>query len=270
MIERNGAPTVSGLVRLKCAIKLSLFANNECVVPSMNTSSRQSVPWQLQILTRIKSHFFLKTFGITIFMTAFFTGYIYLLKNPVFPVTMMPLTLLDSAVGFKPEALFLYVSLWLYVSLPPALQATRRELIYYGWTVGGLCVAGLGFFLFWPTAVPAANIDWEQSYGFSILKGVDAAGNACPSLHVATAVFSAVWLNRLLLEVGAPRVVRVLNWIWCAGIAYSTLATKQHVAVDMVAGALLGMFAASLSLTRTSLATRQNRVPVEVVRRQES
>src|ERR1022692_3740211 len=186
----------------------------------MNISSRQNIPWQRQILTRMKSHFFLKSFGITIFMSAFFTGYIYLLKNPVFPVTIMPLTVLDSAVGFKPEALFLYVSLWLYVSLPPALQATRRELIYYGWAVGGLCVAGLGFFLFWPTAVPATNINWEQNYGFSILKGVDAAGNACPSLHVATALFSAVCLNRLLLEISAPRIVRVLNWTWCAGIAY--------------------------------------------------
>jgi len=99
---------------------------------------------------------------------------------------------------------------------------------------------------------------------------VDAAGNACPSLHVATAVFSAMWINRQLIEVGAPRIVRVFNWAWCIGIAYSTLATKQHVAVDMVAGAILGMFAASLSLAQLSLSTRQSRIPVEIERRQES
>ena len=131
-------------------------------------------------------------------------------------------------------------------------------------------MAGFFFFLFWPTAVPAANIDWEQNYGFSILKGVDAAGNACPSLHVATAVFSAVWLNRQLLEVGAPRIVRAFNWAWCVGIAYSTLATKQHVAVDMVAGVILGMIAASLSLTQSSWSARYSRVPVEIERRQKS
>ena len=230
----------------------------------MKIFSSQTIPWHLQILTRMKSHFFLKASGITLFMSAFFAGYIYLLKNPVFPVTMMPLTFLDMAVGFKPDALILYVSLWLYVTLPPALQATRRELIHYGLAVGALCVTGLACFLVWPTAVPAANIDWDQNYGFSILKGVDAAGNACPSLHVATAVFSAMWLNRLLLEVGAPRIVRVFNWAWCVGIVYSTLATKQHVAVDMIAGAMLGMFAASLSLAWPSWSTRQNRVPVEM------
>jgi membrane-associated phospholipid phosphatase len=211
----------------------------------------------------MKSHFLLKTFGITFFMLAFFLGYIYLLKNPFFSVTMMPLTVLDTVVGFKPGALFLYASLWLYVSLPPMLQATRGELIYYGLAVGSLCVAGLVCFLFWPTAVPAANIDWEHSYGFSILKGVDAAGNACPSLHVATAVFSALWLNRQLFEVGAPRIVRWLNWTWCVGIVYSTLATKQHVALDMVAGIMLGMLAAGLSLAQATSSSRQKQVAVK-------
>jgi membrane-associated phospholipid phosphatase len=223
----------------------------------MKISPSQNIPWHLQILARMKCHFFLKTFGITFFMLVFFAGYIYLLKNPFFPVTMMPLTVLDTAVGFQPGALFLYASLWLFVSLPPMLQATRGELIYYGLAVGSLCVAGLGCFLFWPTAVPAANIDWAHSYGFSMLKGVDAAGNACPSLHVATAVFSALWLNRQLFEVGAPHIVRWLNWTWCVGIVYSTLATKQHVALDMVAGVMLGMLAAGLSLAQASSARQK-------------
>ena len=204
-----------------------------------------------------------------LFLLVFFAGYIYLLHHPFFPVTEMPLTLLDHLIGFQPRALFLYVSLWVYVSLPPSLQATRAELFYYGWAVGALCVVGLACFLLWPTAVPAANIDWERAAGFSILKGVDAAGNACPSLHVATAVFSAVWLNRQLLEVDAPRYVRLCNWAWCAGIAYSTLATKQHVAVDLYAGAALGWFAASLSLNLLSLQKREASVPVETDPRQE-
>ena len=77
---------------------------------------------------------------------------------------------------------------------------------------------------------------------------MDASGNACPSLHVATAVFSGVWLNRILREINAPRALRAFNWLWCVGIVYSTLATKQHVALDMLAGAVLGLAAALLSL----------------------
>ena len=214
----------------------------------MKIPSPQAIPWYFQILERMKSQFFLKAIGISLFMWGFFSAYFYLLKHPVYPVTTMPLTALDVAVGFQPTTIFLYISLWLYVTLPPALQSTRRDLIYYGLAVAALCTVGLTSFFLWPTAVPATNIDWEQYYGFSILKGVDAAGNACPSLHVATAVFSGIWLNRVLYEIGAPRLVRVFNWFWCAGIVYSTLATKQHVALDMAAGAALGALAAALSL----------------------
>ncbi len=202
-------------------------------------------------------------------MWAFFAGYFYLLKNPIFPVTIMPLTALDAAVGFQPVTLSLYISLWLYVTLPPALQSTRRDLIYYGLAVAALCVAGLICFLFWPTAIPATNIDWENYYGFSILKGVDAAGNACPSLHVATAVFSGVWLNRQLSEIGAPRFVSIGNWLWCVGIVYSTLATKQHVALDMAAGVALGMFAAILTVALLPRPNQQGHIPLEFDRSKE-
>jgi membrane-associated phospholipid phosphatase len=34
--------------------------------------------------------------------------------------------------------------------------------------------------------------------------------------------------------------VRALNWIWCLGILYSTVATRQHVFLDVLAGAALG------------------------------
>ncbi len=76
------------------------------------------------------------------------------------------------------------------------------------------------------------------------MKSVDAAGNACPSLHVAFAIFTALWLARLLREVMAPLAVRLFNAGWCAAIIYSTLATKQHVAVDVFAGTTLGAGAA--------------------------
>jgi len=77
---------------------------------------------------------------------------------------------------------------------------------------------------------------------------MDASGNACPSLHVATAVFSAIWLHHLLRRFGAPPWILIANWVWCSGIVYSALATRQHVAVDVLAGLVLGVLAATLSL----------------------
>jgi membrane-associated phospholipid phosphatase len=36
--------------------------------------------------------------------------------------------------------------------------------------------------------------------------------------------------------------------MWCTGIVYSALGTRQHVAVDVLAGLVLGVLAAYLSL----------------------
>ena len=211
------------------------------------------MPWYRQIAAVIPSNLPLKGFGTTLFIGVFFAAYFYLLKNPAYPTTVMPLTLLDSLISFQPLAMPLYVSLWVYVSLPPALLATRRELYAYAMAIAGTCLIGLTIFYFWPTAAPAADIDWALYPGMDFLKNMDAAGNACPSLHVTTAVFSGVWLHHLLRRFGGPQWVLLLNWIWCVGIIYSTLATRQHVAVDMWGGLVLGALAAWLSLRHRML-----------------
>ena len=59
------------------------------------------------------------------------------------------------------------------------------------------------------------------------------------------AVFSAFWFERLLRQMGAGRLVRAFNWLWCLGILYSTVATRQHVALDVLAGAGLGALVAA-------------------------
>jgi membrane-associated phospholipid phosphatase len=58
---------------------------------------------------------------------------------------------------------------------------------------------------------------------------------------VATAMFTAIWVDYLLRHVQVPGVMRVLNGGWFVAITYSTLAIKQHVALDALAGVLLGI-----------------------------
>lgn len=215
--------------------------------PALNENSQQA-PWYRQAAAAIPRHVYLKSIGTTLFIGLFFGAYFYLLKDPAYPTTVMPFTLLDRLIGFQPLAMPLYISLWVYVSLPPALLATRRELYGYGMAMAGTCLAGLIVFYFWPTAVPAADIDWARYPGVDFLKNMDASGNAFPSLHVATAIFSGIWLHHLLRRFGAPLWILIFNWMWCIGIVYSTMATRQHVAVDVLAGLVLGMLGSWLSL----------------------
>jgi len=186
------------------------------------------------------------------FTGIFFLGYVHLLKHPYAPVRTMPVTWLDDLIGFQPLALLPYVSLWVYVSIPPVFMVRIREIVAYGWWAAVLCLTGLAIFFFLPTAVPPANIDWARYPGVDFLKGVDAAGNACPSLHVATAVFSAIWLHYILRAFGTARFGLASNWFWCVAIVYSTMATKQHVAIDVLAGAALGAVVAWVALSKCS------------------
>lgn len=214
--------------------------------------------WRGEIAQRIVALAWIKATGIATFMLLFFWTYFALLRHPVFPVRVMPLTAVDRWIPFTASALPLYLSLWVYVSLPPSLMKRLPDLLRFGAYVGVLCLAGVLCFLMWPTSVPNDPL-WRPQAGIAMLARVDAAGNACPSLHVATAVFSALWLNALLREVGAPRWVSIGNGLWCAAIVYSTLAVRQHVFVDALAGIILGagFGLASLAASRR-IAIREN------------
>ena len=204
--------------------------------------------WYREAAAAIPRHMLLKSIGTTAFISLFFVAYFYVLKNPAFPATVMPSIWLDRVIGFQPLALPVYLSLWLYVSLLPAFFSSRPELYQYALWMTLMCVTGLAIFYAWPTAAPAPDINWDLYPHIDFLKDIDAAGNACPSLHVATAFYSALWFHRLLRRFGGPRWILLVNMAWCAGIVYSTVAIRQHVAVDALAGLALGGLAAWLSL----------------------
>lgn len=219
------------------------IARGTFMSPSVAPSS-----WHRTVARLFRSDVPIKAFGTMLFIAVFFGAYFYLLKHPASTPVVMRLTALDSLVSPEPLALPLYFSLWVYVSLPPVLLATRRELCEYGLAMALMCLAGLIIFYFWPTAVPEQVFGALQQGEPGFLKTVDASGNACPSLHVATAIFSGFWLHRLLRRIGSPAWVVAFSGIWCAGIVYSTVATRQHVVLDVLGGLALGLFAAWISL----------------------
>lgn len=211
----------------------------------MNLSwSRAALPgWAADLGYRMRFRPALKFLGVTAFMWLFFVGYFYVLRHPVRPVMTMPLTALDHALPFSSGAFAAYVSLWLYIGIPLGLMLRARDALIYAAWAAGLCAAGLLLFYLWPTTVPAS---WrpqgvEGHAGFVLLQGVDASGNACPSLHVAGATFTAFWIQRLLRKIGAPLGALALNWLWLALIVHSTIAIRQHVALDVAGGMLLAL-----------------------------
>ena len=99
-----------------------------------------------------------------------------------------------------------------------------------------------------PTQVPLRIPTVDTFPGMAVLHGIDETGNACPSMHVAAAVFTVVRVRDVLRLVRAPAALRLLNVAWCVAIVYSTLAIKQHVVLDVVGGTALGLAFALMSL----------------------
>ena len=81
---------------------------------------------------------------------------------------------------------------------------------------------------------------------FGLLTRVDTPLNTFPSMHMAVATYSAC--VAVHLAQGRCKSVLVIAMpIWVLLIAYSALATKQHYAVDLAPGVLLGWLSQRLA-----------------------
>lgn len=212
----------------------------------MNPISRRS--WPTQILARVRILFWVKGIGTSLFIALFFRGYFAVLQHPLAPPATMPLTPVDAWIPLVPAAFAAYVSLWFYVSLAPALLTGIPALLRFGRWMAAMCLFCLGIFWLLPTAVPPLPFDWSQHPEMALIRGVDPGGNACPSLHVASAVFAGIWLDRLFRAIGVPALLRWISAGQCLLILWSTLAIRQHVFLDVLAGLAVGVVFAWLSL----------------------
>ncbi len=217
-------------------------------MPTSASAPQAPAQWVASLRQRFRTLPLLKATGNTLFLVIFFYLYLSIQRYPAFEVTQIPATALDRWIGFQPSALGLYLSLWVYTALPVALQPDLRQLTRYGIHIGLMCAISLLIFWLWPTSV-SASVGARQGSGlFAMMYAVDTNGNACPSLHVAAAIFSCMWLQATLRSVAAPAWSRWINIGWCVGICYSTLAVKQHLLIDLIAGGTLGAVAGWWSL----------------------
>src|SRR5450759_1869793 len=93
---------------------------------ALNENSRQT-PWYRQAAAVIPRHVYLKSIGTTLFISLFFGAYFYLLRDPAYPTTVMPITLPDRLIGFQPLALPVYLSPVSYTHL--RAHETRHDLV---------------------------------------------------------------------------------------------------------------------------------------------
>ena len=164
----------------------------------------------------------------------------------VFPKRDIPETALDRVIAFAPEWTPVYLSVCLLVPLS-VLSATRRdELSAFARGLTALCVTCFAGFLFFPAAGPrpGPEVIAGLSGSYPWLISIDGAKNAFPSLHAALTVFC---LGFALDVLRAGPTGRGIALFWGGAILFSTLATKQHFALDIAVGGAVGAVALAWS-----------------------
>lgn len=153
----------------------------------------------------------------------------------------------DRLVPVQPAWTLLYGPLYLFLIVLPVLvvrqeEHIRRTVLAYlsVWITSYVC------FLVYPTAAPRPATVTGEGFGvwsLRILYATDPPYNCLPSLHVAHSFVSALTCHRVHRRVGFAAVLAA------SLVGLSTLFTKQHYILDVIAGALLGCVAYAVFVT---------------------
>ncbi len=157
-----------------------------------------------------------------------------------------PEVALDRLVPLVPGWALVYGALYLFLIVLPVL-VVRDEGHIHRTVMAYLSVwiVAYGFFLAYPTVAPRpAEVAGGGfgAWGLRALYDADPPYNCFPSLHVAHSFVSAFTCFRLHRGVGIAATLAA------SLVGVSTLFTKQHYAVDVVAGLLLAGLAYAVFL----------------------
>ena len=179
------------------------------------------------------------------FVMWFVAAFMYLTTNhfPLSEPQLLNMTWVDQNIPFLPRSVWIYTSEYLYFGLAYASIRSSENLSRYFFSFLSLQAVSVFIFMLWPTTYPRDLYPLPETldsltFGlFSSLRTTDTPASCCPSLHVSSITLSALvfWDERR----------KLFPWfaIWGAAINLSTLTTKQHYLVDVLAGlAMAGFF----------------------------
>lgn len=198
------------------------------------------------ILERVRAQPSLKV-ALTLGLPVILCGPYFALQRVVGSVSVvMPQTALDRAIPYREEWIWVYLSLYMLMFVP-VFSTSASALRRYGTGFVVVCLASHAVFLLWPTEVAYSGPAlWDP--GMAMVLAIDGQRNACPSLHASLAMYTACCVPSLFSEARHVRAISVLSVLWALAIAASTLPTRRHVVVDLVAG--LAVALVSFWLTR--------------------
>ncbi|HEY8751907.1 MAG TPA: phosphatase PAP2 family protein [Tepidisphaeraceae bacterium] len=193
----------------------------------------------------------LKLVLATVLVAAYCSGYLLIERHLWREPVRFNLSPIDRWIAFSTGWVWVYQSIYLLV-LFPFLATLRDDLKRYGIGFVLMTAAAFGWFVLFPVLGPRVPVA-KPSGMYGLLIGVDLPFNTFPSLHMAVATYSACVAIRVT-DGSLNRIFKIVFPLWILLIGYSALATKQHYAIDLPAGVLLGWIAQYAAWERVSRA----------------
>jgi membrane-associated phospholipid phosphatase len=188
---------------------------------------------------RFSTLWVLKLEATVVVSVIFWSCYLFLSYHAIINVHELPITALDRWAGYRPSPwAWIYESIFLLTAITPWLIVSREQLRRYLIGFALLSLASFFVFAFFPVAAPRPASAGPSPF-LQFITQIDGPLNAFPSLHAGSLVLNLALIHRLFGRQLHPLGVVAL-WIWAGLILFATLATKQHYAVDLLAGGLIG------------------------------
>ena len=147
----------------------------------------------------------------------------------------------DRALPLVPVWSLVYGALYFFLIVLPVFVVRQEEQIRRTfWAYLSVWLFAYAVFLAYPTAAPRPKSvpgDGFAIWGLLALYGSDPPFNCFPSLHVAHSFISALTCYRVHHRLGLVAAAAA------SLVAVSTLFTKQHYVLDVVAGVILALAA---------------------------
>lgn len=172
-------------------------------------------------------------------ITAFLAVVTYLTTNHfhLFTPQLLPLLPLDLAVPFVPWTVWIYTSEYILFVAVYFLIKENEQASKFIYSFLGVQFFSVLIFIFFPTTYPRdlfplpADLDFLTRMNFQILREGDSPASCLPSLHVGSCYAAAFSFFR------KDQMKKfAFFFLWASAVAVTTLTTKQHYAVDVLAG----------------------------------
>lgn len=149
-------------------------------------------------------------------------------------------TRLDNRIPFLPCTIVIYLGCYLFWGVNYMLGCTqdKQNACVFMWTEIIAKVVCLVCYIVIPTTNVRPLIEGTGIFEKAMmwLYSIDAADNLFPSIHCLSSWLCVIAVRN---QERVPKVYKVISVILAVLVCISTLTTKQHVVVDVIAGVLL-------------------------------